>query len=176
MYGPPARESQREHRVDSGRLHHRAEGIVVVDTGALSKAPENPASLVPLKSAGSPALVGPDPLAGDDFGARRTRDQILGLVGEEGHVLLFHRAAPVRVQQGLADGRGYQGDLRVPGHRRKSPGLQGTSRVSRHHQVNMTQVSVKKRRVVHRRRDPGSWLPRRRGRCRRRGRRRRWHR
>ena len=108
MHGPPARESQREHRADGGWLHHRAEGLVVVDTGALSEAPENPASLVPLKSAISPALVGPDLLAGDDVGARGTRDQIRSLVGEEGRVLLFHRAAPVRVQQGLADGRGYR--------------------------------------------------------------------
>ena len=77
--------------------------------------------------------------------------------GKERRVLLFHRAAPVRVQQGLADRRGYRGDLRVPGHRRKSPGLQCTSRVSRHHRVNMTRVSVKKRWVVHRRHDTGSW-------------------
>ena len=74
MHGPPARESQREHRADDGWLHYRAEGLVIVDTGALSKAPENPASLVTLKSAVSPALVGPDPLAGNDVGARRTRD------------------------------------------------------------------------------------------------------
>ena len=117
MHGPAARESQREHRADGGRLHHRAEGLVIVDTGPLSKALEKPVSLVTLKSAVSPALVGPDPLGGDDVGARRTRDKIPSLVGEEGRVLLFHRSAPVRVQQSLVDGRGYRGDLRVLGHR-----------------------------------------------------------
>jgi len=173
MHGPAASEGQREHHADGSRLNHWAESLFVVDTGALSKAPENPASLVPLKSVVSPTLVSPDPLAGEDVGARWTWHQIPRLVGEERRILLFHHAAPVRVQQGLADGRGYRGDLRVPGHHRKSPRLQCTSRVSRHHKVNMTWVSVKKRWMVHWHRDTGSWGPRRQCRCRRQGRRRR---
>ena len=156
MHGPPASESQREHRVDGSRFHHWAEGLVVVDFGALSEAPENPTSLVPLKGDISPALVSLDPLAGDDVGARWTRHQIPCLVGKERRVLLFHRAALVRVQQGLADKKRYRGDLRVPRHRCKSLGLQGTSRMSRHHRVNMTRVSVKKWWVVHRCRDMGT--------------------
>ena len=72
-------------------------------------------SLVPLKSAVNPALVSPDLLAGDDVGARRTWHQIPCLVGEERRVLLFHRAAPARVQQGLADGRGYRETCESPG-------------------------------------------------------------
>ena len=111
MHGPPASESQREHCANGSWLHYWAGGLVVVDTGALSKAPENPACLVPLKSTVGPAFVSPDPLAGDDVGARRTRYQIPCLVAEERSVLLFHRAASVRVQQGLADRRGYRGDL-----------------------------------------------------------------
>ena len=82
MHGPPAGESQREHRADTSRLHHWAEGLVVVNTGALSEAPENPTSLVPLKSAVSTALVSPNPIADDDVGARQTRHQIPCLVGE----------------------------------------------------------------------------------------------
>jgi hypothetical protein len=107
-----------------------------------------------------------------------------GPVDEESRVLLFHRVAPVRVHQGLADGRGYRRDLRVNGHRRKSPGLQGSSRVSCHHRINMTRVAVKERRVMHRGLDASSlglrrWprCPWRRGRRRRRRdhrRRRRW--
>jgi len=73
MHGPLASESQREHGADGSRLHLWVESLVVVDTRALSKAPENPVSLVPLKSAVSLALVSPDPLAGDDVGARWTR-------------------------------------------------------------------------------------------------------
>ena len=121
-------------------------------------------SLVLLKGAINPSLVSPDPLAGDDVGAGRTRHQILSLVSEERHVLLFHRATLVRVQQGGADGRGYRRDLRVAGHRRKSPGPQGTSRLPRHHRVDMARVAVKKRRVVHRRHSTCSWDPRRRSR------------
>ena len=83
--------------MDGSRLHHWAESLVVVDTGALSEALENPASLVSLESAVSPALVSPDPLAGDDAGARRTGHEIPRLVGEERRVLLFHRASPMRV-------------------------------------------------------------------------------
>jgi hypothetical protein len=45
---PGASKGQREHRADSGRLHNRVEGLIVVDSGALSEAPRNPASLVPL--------------------------------------------------------------------------------------------------------------------------------
>ena len=70
MHGPPASESQREDRADGSWLHHWTESVVVVDTGALSEASENPTSLVPLESAVSPALFSPGPLAGDDIGAR----------------------------------------------------------------------------------------------------------
>jgi hypothetical protein len=64
-----------------------------------------------------------------------------------------------------------------PGHRRESPGPQGTGRLPRQHRVNMTRVAVEKRRVVHRRRPMGRrwcrrhwWrrVPRRRRRWRRR--------
>ena len=150
VHRPRASKGQREHCADGHRLHHRTEGLIVVNPGALSETPENPTSLVPLKGAINPPLVSPEPLAGDDVGARWTRHQIPSLVGEKRRVLLFYRAAPVRVQQGGADGRGYRRDLRDAGHRCKSPGLQGSSRVPRHHRVDMTRVAVKKRRVVHR--------------------------
>ena len=93
MHGPGASESQGEHRADGGRLHHRAESVVVVDPRVLSEAPENPTSLVPLKGTISPPLVSPDPLAGDDVSAGWTGHQIPGLVGEERHVLLPSRGA-----------------------------------------------------------------------------------
>jgi len=124
MHGPGASESQGEHRADGGRLHHRAESLVVVDPRALSEAPKNPTSLVPLKRTISPPLVSLDPLAGDDVSARWMGHQILGLVGEESRVLLFHRTAPMRVRQGIADERGYRRDLWVNEHRRKSSGPQ----------------------------------------------------
>ena len=174
MHGPGASESQREHRADGGQLHHWAESLIIVDPRALSEAPKNPTSLVPLKSVISPTLMCLDPLVGDNVGTQRTGHQIPGLVGEERRVLLFHRAALVRVRQCLANGKGYWRHLQVVRHRHKSPRLHGTNRVSCHHRVNMTRVLVKKRWVVHQRRDTGSQGPQRR--CRRRWRRRshRW--
>jgi hypothetical protein len=95
--------------------------------------------------------VGPDPLAGDDVGAWRPGHQLPCLVGEERGLLLFHRAVPVGVQQGIMDGRGYWGDRCVAGQCRKGPGRQCAGRVPCHHRVNMTWVAVKQRRVVDRR-------------------------
>jgi hypothetical protein len=110
---PGASKGQREHRAAGGRLHNRAEGLIVVDSGALSEAPKNPASLVPLQGTIGPPLVRPDPLAGEDVGAERTGHQIPRLVGDERRVLLLHRPTPVGVQQGGADGGGYRRNLRV---------------------------------------------------------------
>jgi hypothetical protein len=154
-----ARKGQREHRANGGRLHNRAEGIIIVDFGALSEAPKDPASLVPLQGTISPPLVRPDPLAGDDIGARRTGHQIPCLVGDERRVLLLHRPTPVGVQQGGADGGGYWRNLRVSGRGRQDSGPQGTSRVPRHHWVDVPRVVVKERWVVHWRLDTcRGWL------------------
>jgi hypothetical protein len=78
MHGPRASECKGEHRADCSRLHHWTESLIIVNTRPLSETPENPTSLVPLESAISPALVCPDPLAGDDIGAggRGTRSQV----------------------------------------------------------------------------------------------------
>jgi hypothetical protein len=75
---PGASKGQREHRADGGRLHNWAEGLIVVDSGALSEAPKNPASLVPLRGTIGLPLVRPYPLAGDDVGAggRGTRSHV----------------------------------------------------------------------------------------------------
>jgi hypothetical protein len=156
-----ASEGQREHRADGGRLHNRAEGLIVVNSEALSEAPKNPASLIPLQGTIGPPLVRPDPLVGDDVGAGRTRYQIPRLVGDERRVLL-HRPTPVGVQQGGADGGGYWKNLRVFSRGRQDSGGQGTSRVPRHHRVDVPRVTVKERWVVHRRLDTCRWwLPRR---------------
>jgi hypothetical protein len=69
------------------------------------------------------------------------------VVGVEGRVLLFHRAAPVRICQNRADGRGYRSDPQLAGG--SGEGLRAR-RLPRHHRVNVTRVSVKKR-MIHRR-------------------------
>jgi hypothetical protein len=47
MNGPIAGDGQGEHRADHGRLNHRAEGLIAVDTGSLGEAVKDPTSLVP---------------------------------------------------------------------------------------------------------------------------------
>jgi hypothetical protein len=49
MYGPVLRECQRENDSDSCRLDHWTESLLIINTRALSKTPENPAGLVPVE-------------------------------------------------------------------------------------------------------------------------------
>ena len=76
----------REDRAHSSRLHHWAEGLIIVHTRPLSETPENPAILVALQCAVSPTLVRPDPLGGDHIATRRTRHEVPRLVGKESRV------------------------------------------------------------------------------------------
>jgi hypothetical protein len=69
------------------------------------------------------------------------------------------------VQQGGADGGGYRRNLRVSGRGRQDSWRQGTSRVLRHHRVDVPRVAVKERWVVHRRLDTCRGRSRRRCRC-----------
>jgi len=74
MHKPEVGESQREHHADGGRLHHWTEGLIVVNTRTLSEALDNPASLIPLESAISPALVCPVRML--EPGRRGTRSHV----------------------------------------------------------------------------------------------------
>jgi hypothetical protein len=62
-------DSSGEHRANSGRFYNRADGLVVVDSGALSEILKDPTSLVAIKGPVSTELVHEDPLAGDNVGA-----------------------------------------------------------------------------------------------------------
>jgi hypothetical protein len=57
--------------VHGGRIHNRAESLVVVDSGALSETPKDPVSLVAIEGPISAEFVHEDPFAGDDVGALR---------------------------------------------------------------------------------------------------------
>jgi hypothetical protein len=70
MNRPGAGDDQGEHGADRGRLDHRAEGLIVVDTGSLGEAVKNPTSVVPFQGAVGIELVLQNPLAGDDVGAK----------------------------------------------------------------------------------------------------------
>jgi hypothetical protein len=65
-------DSNSEHRVNSGRFYNWTEGLVVVDSGALSETLKDPMGLVAIKGPVSMELVLEDPLAGDNVGALRS--------------------------------------------------------------------------------------------------------
>jgi hypothetical protein len=108
MNRPRARDGQGEHGADSGRLDHRAEGLIVVDAGSLGEATKGPASLVLLQGTIGVKLVLENPFVSDDIGANGARDKILGVVGDQGSKLFFHGTAPVRIDEGGTDGGGHR--------------------------------------------------------------------
>ena len=164
-----ARESEREDRAHCSRLHHWTEDLIIVHTRPLGETPENSASLVALQCAVSPTLIRPDPLASHHIATRRTRHEVPHLVGKKSRVLLFHRAAPVRIRQGVADRGGYRKDPRLSLGGGESRGLR--RHPPSHHGMDVPRIPMDDWRVVHLRLDSRAsrWRWRRRRlRCRRR--------
>jgi hypothetical protein len=86
-----------EHRANSGRFYNRAESLIVVDSGALSETPKDPTGLVAIKDPVSTELVREDPLAGDNVGALRLRNQLSGPITNQGVVLFLHSRTPMGI-------------------------------------------------------------------------------
>jgi hypothetical protein len=103
VHKPTPRDSLSQHSPDGGRLDDGAEGLVVVHPGALSEPPEDLMSLVPVKRVIRLELVLEDPLASDDIGPRRSRNQVSCVVRQQGLVLL-HSATPVGFRERTMDG------------------------------------------------------------------------
>jgi hypothetical protein len=76
VHGPTPGDSQSPHSPNGGRLDDRVEGLIVVHPRTLSEPPKDPTSLVPVKRAIRLELVLEDPLAEDDIGPRRPRNQV----------------------------------------------------------------------------------------------------
>jgi hypothetical protein len=95
MDRPVPEEGEGEDDSNGGELDNRAEGLVIVHSGALGEAPKDPMGLVAVEGAIRGQLVAKEPLAGDHVGAWWTRHQIPGVVGQQGRVLLLHSATPV---------------------------------------------------------------------------------
>jgi hypothetical protein len=76
LNGPIMGDSSGEHRVNSGQFYNRAEGLGVVDSGALSEPPKDPMGLVAIKGPVSTELVCEDPLVDDNVGALRLGNQL----------------------------------------------------------------------------------------------------
>jgi hypothetical protein len=71
MNGPVLRNSQREYHADSSRLDNRTESLIIINTGALSKASKDPASLIAIKRPICTELMPKNPLASDHIDAWR---------------------------------------------------------------------------------------------------------
>jgi hypothetical protein len=93
-----------EHRAHGGRFHNRAETLVVVDSGALSGTPKDPASLVAIEGPVSAELVCEDPSASHDVGALRSWNKVPCPITHQGPVLILHSRAPIGIGVGSADG------------------------------------------------------------------------
>ena len=135
MNRPAARECQREHGTNCGRLDNWTEGLVEVHAWALGEVAEDPARLVPFQSNISMELVLEDPLAGDDVGERRARNKIPSLVRLHSVMLGFHSSPPIGIGEGavedLRDRRQWSG---VEEHRLAEAGLRpGGHAVLVHH-------------------------------------------
>jgi hypothetical protein len=105
VHGPTPGDSQSQHSPNNGRLDDGAEGLVVVHPGALSEFPKDPTSLISIKRAIRLELVLEDPLADDNIGPRKPRNQVPCAIRQQGLVLL-HSVMPVGVRD-RATNRGW---------------------------------------------------------------------
>jgi hypothetical protein len=109
LNGPVTGDSSGEHRANSGRFYNWAEGLIVVDSGALSETPKDPAGLVVIKGPVSTKLVREDPLAGDNVGALRSGNRLLGPIADQDSVLFLHSHTPMGIDKHSTSGGGDRG-------------------------------------------------------------------
>jgi hypothetical protein len=69
---------------------------------------KDPANLVPFQRAIGVKLVLENSFAGNDVGANGARDNVPGVVDDQGSKLFFHGAALVWIDKGGADRGGYR--------------------------------------------------------------------
>jgi hypothetical protein len=108
LNGPVTGDNSDEYRANSGRFYNRAEGLIVVDSGALSENPKDPTSLVAINGPVSTELVREDPLAGDNVGALRSGNQLLGPIANHGSILFLHSRTPMWIGKRSTSGGGDQ--------------------------------------------------------------------
>jgi hypothetical protein len=101
-------DDQGEHGVDRGWLDNRDESVIVVDAGPLGEVEKDPRSLVSFQRAVGVELVLENPFTGDDIGANGVRDNISGVVGDQGNKLFFHGVVPIWINEGDMDEGGHR--------------------------------------------------------------------
>jgi hypothetical protein len=107
---PVTGDSSSEHRANSDRFYNWAEGLIVVDSGALSETPKDPTGLVAIKGPIITELVCEDPLAGDNVGALRSGNQLPLLIRASYSSSITARQwgskSATRAEEGIGDGVG----------------------------------------------------------------------
>jgi hypothetical protein len=112
LNGPVTGDSSGEHRLNSDRFYNRVEGLIVVNSRALSETLKDPTSLIAIKGPVGTELVREDPLAGDNVGALRSGNQLPGLITDQGVVLFLHSRMPMGIGKRSMSGGGDRGRCR----------------------------------------------------------------
>lgn len=97
VHRPSSRDGEVQNHPDRARFDNRSKRIREVDAGALTEAADNLARLVALECTIGAQLVLEHPFAGDDVGARRTRNELPSLVPLQSLKLLLHSRMPLRI-------------------------------------------------------------------------------
>jgi hypothetical protein len=101
---PVMGDSSDEYCAHGGQFHNRVEGLIVVDSGALSETPKDPASLVAIKGPVSAELVCEDLFASDDVGALKSWNKVPCPITHQGPALILHNRASIGIGEGSPDG------------------------------------------------------------------------
>jgi hypothetical protein len=109
LNGSGTGDNSSEHCANRDRFYNWAEGLVVVDSGALSETPKNLTGLVPIKGPISTELVREDPLTGDNVGALRSGNQLAGPIADQGSLFVFHSRTPMGIGERSTSGGGDRG-------------------------------------------------------------------
>jgi hypothetical protein len=112
LNGQGTGDSRGEHRANSGQFYDRVEGLVVVDSGALSETPKDPTGLVAIKGPVSTELVREEPLVGDNVGALGSGNQLPSPIADEGPVFVLHSRTPMGISKCSTSGGGDRGQRR----------------------------------------------------------------
>ena len=101
MKRPRLSQSNGEENTDGAEARHRRECLMIVKTIGLRKTTSHETRLVASDGAIRIVLEGVHPLAGDNIGINRPRNQRPGLPLDEGRILHIHRLFPRRYLQRL---------------------------------------------------------------------------
>jgi hypothetical protein len=97
VHRPSSGGGKVQNNPDRARFDNRSERIRQVDAGALAEALDHPARLVALECTIGVQLVLEHPLASDDVGAKRARNELPSLVPLQSIKLFLHSCTPLRI-------------------------------------------------------------------------------